>query len=113
MILTCELGDVRNILIRLARYIEPVLPKQVGARTMLPFVSEQAPQNMNQEGRPARGCFDETKTEARKLLGNLISDDVAESEQRHDPSVAEGVIARDVEHLEDRFHAAAGVNADR
>ena len=68
---------------------------------------------MQQEWDPAGGRFDETKLQAWKLLRNLVRDNVAESHQRLNPAVAEGVISLDVEQGEKRRTARARMNANR
>src|SRR4030095_11367239 len=46
MILAGVLGDVRDILVRFASDVEPVLAEQISARAMLPFFFQQSPQDM-------------------------------------------------------------------
>src|SRR6266850_3586779 len=106
-------GDVRNILVRFASDVEPVLAKQISARAMLPFFFQQPPQDMYQKRRPTGRRFDEAEAQSGKLFRYSIRHDIAKSQQRHHSRMPEGVIARDIEHFEYRFHAAAGVNADR
>src|SRR3972149_9969582 len=68
---------------------------------------------MEQEGHPPGGSFDEAELEVGKLLWNLIRDDIAKSQERLHPAVAEGVIALDAEEIEEQRAAGAGVNANR
>src|SRR6266403_1874856 len=113
MILTGVLSDVRNILIGFASDVEPILAEHIGARAMSPFFFQQPLQDVYQERRPTGRRFDKTEAQSWKLFWYFIRHDVTKCQQRHHPSVTERVIARDVEHLEYRFHAATSVNADR
>src|SRR4030095_2879913 len=113
MILAGVLSDIRNILVRFASDVEPVLAEKISARAMLPFFFQQPPQDVYQKRRPTGRRFDETEAESGKLFRYFVRHDVAKSQQRHDSRMPEGVIACDVEHFEYRFHAAAGVHADR
>ena len=54
MILAGILGDVRDILVRFASDVEPVLAEQVSARAMLPFFFQQPPQICVSETEPNR-----------------------------------------------------------
>src|SRR5262245_49784191 len=80
---------------------------------MLPFFFQQSAQDVNEKRRPAGRRFDETEAQPRKLFRYFVRDDIAKSQKRHHAGVTEGVIAREFEHLEYRFNAAAGVHADR
>src|SRR5262245_13511998 len=109
MILAGVLGDVRNVLVRFASDVEPVLTEQIGTRAMLPLFLQQSPQDMYQKRRPTGRRFDETEAQSGKLFRYFVRHDVAKSQQRHDSRMTEGVISCEFEHLKDRLHAAAGV----
>ena len=94
MIIAGVFRQIRNILIGFARDVEAILAKQLCALAETKFVLLQAPHDVNQKRHPASRRLDEAEAELGKLFGNLIGDEVAEGEQRHHPSVAEGVIPR-------------------
>src|SRR4030095_10200042 len=87
--------------------------KKYSARTVRDLCLEKPADDMNQERRPARRRFDETEAQAWKLFGNPISHQITKREQRHHPRMAEGVVAREVEHIQYLLYTTASVHADR
>src|SRR4030095_7422709 len=112
MILAGVLSDIRNILVRFASDVEPVLAEKISARAMLPFFFQQPPQDVYQKRCPTGRRFDETEAESGKLFRYFVRHDVAKSQKRPHAGVTEGMVTREFEHFEDRLHAAAGVNAN-
>src|SRR4029453_13649457 len=112
MIFTRVLGDVRNILVCLAGDIEAVLAEHLLTAGEFKAIFEYPANNVNEKWRPSRRRFDEAETQSRELLGYSVGDQIAKCQQRHHPRVAEGVVAREIEHLQYLLHTATGVHAD-
>src|SRR5262245_49539619 len=109
MILAGVLRNVFDVLVRFTGDKNSILAEHVFVRREFPFLAEESFNNMHHERHPTGRRFDKTEFQPRKLLRNLIVDQVAKGEQRLHPAVTEGMVSLNVEKIQEQGTAGAGV----
>src|SRR5690242_5310978 len=92
--------NIFDVFIRFAGNENSIRAEHVLVRRKLPFLAEQALDNMHHERHPTRRSLDKAEFELRKLFRNFVVDQITKRKQRLNAAMAERVISFHVEEVQ-------------